>query len=71
VRFSRTRLRVEVDPLEWDHFFNTERPHQYLDDLTPVAVERLHYDRGKTLPPGRVGGAPHHRVTGKPGEVSV
>ena len=34
---------VEVETLTWVDFFNTERPHEYLDDLTPVAVENLHY----------------------------
>lgn len=34
---------VEIETLNWVHFFNTERPHEYLDDLTPAAVENLHY----------------------------
>ena len=34
---------VEIETLTWVDFFNTERPHEYLDDLTPVAVENLHY----------------------------
>ncbi len=25
------------------HWFNTERPHEALDDLTPHQVEQLHY----------------------------
>lgn len=24
-------------------WFNTERPHEYLDDLTPARAEELHY----------------------------
>jgi putative transposase len=24
-------------------WFNTERPHQSIDDLTPIEVEHLHY----------------------------
>jgi len=35
---------VEVQTLQWVHWFNTERPHEYLDDLTPDQAERLHYD---------------------------
>jgi putative transposase len=34
---------------EWVHFFNSERPHDYLDDLTPVAAEELHYAHGHYL----------------------
>ena len=26
---------VEVETLQWVHWFNTERPHEYIDDLTP------------------------------------
>jgi len=35
---------VEVETLQWVHWFNTERPHEYLDDLTPEQAEQLHYD---------------------------
>jgi putative transposase len=28
---------------EWVEWFNTERPHEELDDFTPEAAERLHY----------------------------
>lgn len=31
---------VEVDPLQRVHRFNTERPHEYLDDVTPDQAER-------------------------------
>ncbi len=34
---------VELETMTWVDFFNTERPHEYLDDLTPTAVESLHY----------------------------
>jgi putative transposase len=34
---------VEIETLTWVDFFNTERPHEYLDDLTPVTVGNLHY----------------------------
>ena len=35
---------IEVETAQWIHWFNTERPHEYLDDLTPDQAERLHYD---------------------------
>jgi putative transposase len=35
---------VEVETLQWVDWFNTERPHEYLDDLTPAQAEQLHYD---------------------------
>ena len=35
---------VEVQTLHWISWFNTERPHKYLDDLTPTQAEQLHYD---------------------------
>jgi putative transposase len=41
---------VEVATLEWVDFFNTVRPHEYLDDLTPAAAEKLHYDQITALP---------------------
>jgi putative transposase len=41
---------VEVATLEWVDFFNTVRPHEYLDDLTPAAAEKLHYDHLTALP---------------------
>jgi putative transposase len=34
---------VEVETLNWVDWFNNQRPHEYLDDLTPVAAEKLHY----------------------------
>jgi putative transposase len=34
---------VEVETLNWVDWFNSQRPHEYLDDLTPVAAEQLHY----------------------------
>jgi putative transposase len=34
---------VELATAEWVEWFNTERPHNELDDFTPEAVERLHY----------------------------
>ena len=41
--------QVEIGTLNWVEWFNTERPHDSLDDLTPETVERLHYDRINTL----------------------
>jgi putative transposase len=35
---------LEVETAQWIAWFNTERPHDYLDDLTPEQAERLHYD---------------------------
>ncbi len=35
---------VEVETLQWIDWFNTQRPHEYLDDLTPAQAEQLHYD---------------------------
>ncbi|GAA5038230.1 hypothetical protein GCM10023317_93420 [Actinopolymorpha pittospori] len=43
---------VEIATLDWIHWFNTDRPHESLDDLTPAQVEQIHYahrdDRTKT-----------------------
>lgn len=40
---------VEIETLNWVDWFNTERPHDALDDLTPAATEQLHYDYRTTL----------------------
>jgi len=40
--------QVELATAEWVVWFNTERPHEYLDDFTPEAVEKLHYDHRRT-----------------------
>ena len=42
--------QVEVATAEWVAWFNTERPHEYLDDFTPEAAEKLHYDHRRTPP---------------------
>lgn len=34
---------VEIETLGWVDWFDTERPHDYLNDLTPAAAEDLHY----------------------------
>jgi hypothetical protein len=44
---------VEVEPLNWIDWFNNQRPYEYLDDLTPVAAEHLHYAHRST--PAAVG----------------
>jgi putative transposase len=35
--------QVEAATLEWVHWYNTERTHEAIDDLTPIAAEELHY----------------------------
>ncbi len=37
--------QVEIATAQWVLWFNTERPHEYLDDFTPEAVEKLHYEQ--------------------------
>ncbi len=44
---------VELETLNWVDFFNTERPHEYLDDLTPALVEELHYAHHQQTTPAR------------------
>jgi len=39
----RDRDHLEAAVLDWVTWFNTERPHESIDDLTPVQVEDLHY----------------------------
>lgn len=34
---------VEVATFEWVDFFNTQRPHESLEDLTPAVIEQIHY----------------------------
>lgn len=34
---------VEIQTLHWVDWFNTERPHEFLDDHTPARIEQLHY----------------------------
>ncbi len=40
--------QVEIATAEWVVWFNTERPHEYLDDFTPEFAEKLHYDQRRT-----------------------
>ena len=42
--------QVELGTAEWVQWFNTERPHDYLDDFTPEAVEKLPSDHRRTPP---------------------
>ncbi|WP_157210328.1 IS3 family transposase [Nocardioides aequoreus] len=42
---------VELETLNWVDFFNNERPHEALDDLTPIAAEELHYAARNGLQP--------------------
>jgi putative transposase len=44
---------VELETLNWVDWFNTERSHEALNDLTPMAAEELHYAaRNKLQPTG-------------------
>ncbi|MGH3317312.1 MAG: integrase core domain-containing protein, partial [Nocardioidaceae bacterium] len=36
----RDREHVEIETLDWVFWFNTDRPHESIDDLTPVQVEQ-------------------------------
>jgi len=42
---------VELETLNWVDFFNNERPHGALDDLTPMRAEELHYAARNELTP--------------------
>ncbi len=42
---------VELETLNWVDFFNNERSHEALDDLTPMAAEELHYAARNELKP--------------------
>ena len=39
----RDREHVEIETLDWVYWFNNDRPHESIDDLTPVQVEQIHY----------------------------
>jgi putative transposase len=44
---------VELATLEWVDWFNHERPHESIDDLTPIEAEQTHYAaRNRLSPPG-------------------
>lgn len=42
---------VELETLNYVDWFNHDRPHEALDDLTPVAAEELHYAARNELTP--------------------
>ena len=46
----RNKEHVEIETLEWVHWFNTERTHESIVDLTPVQVEQIHYAARNRLP---------------------
>jgi putative transposase len=37
--------------LEWVDWFNRERTHESIDDLTPIQVEEIHYAARNRLDP--------------------
>jgi putative transposase len=44
---------VEIGTLDWVDWFNTERPHESIDDLTPIQAEGIHYAaRNRLVPTG-------------------
>ena len=42
---------VEIETLEWVDWFNTERPHESISDLTPLQAEQAHYAARNRLHP--------------------
>jgi putative transposase len=42
---------VEIETLNWVDWFNTERPHESIDDLTPIHTEEIHYAARNRLSP--------------------
>jgi putative transposase len=42
---------VEIETLNWVDWFNHERPHESIDDLTPVRAEEVHYAARNELTP--------------------
>jgi putative transposase len=44
---------VELETMAWVDWFNTERPHESVDDLTPIQAEEVHYAaRNRLVPTG-------------------
>jgi putative transposase len=41
--------QVEIGTLNWVDWFNNERPHEYLADLTPPHAEALRYRHKSSL----------------------
>jgi putative transposase len=49
----RNLEHVEIETLHWVDWFNTERPHESIDDLTPIQAEQVHYAaRNRLIPSG-------------------
>ena len=44
---------VEIETLHWAHWFNHERTHESIDDLTPIEVETAYYASRNRLTPTR------------------
>lgn len=44
---------VEFETLNWVHWFNHQRTHESVDDLTPIEVEAAHYAARNRLTPTR------------------
>lgn len=42
---------VEIETLNWVDWFNHDRPHESIDDLTPVQAEEVHYAARNQLTP--------------------
>ena len=42
---------VEIATLDWVDWFNNERPHESVDDLTPIQAEKIHYAARNRLDP--------------------
>lgn len=42
---------VELETLNWVDWFNNERPHESIDDLTPARAEEVHYAARNQLTP--------------------
>lgn len=42
---------VELDTMAWVDWFNNERPHESIDDLTPIQAEDAHYAARNRLSP--------------------
>jgi putative transposase len=39
----KDRDHLEAATLDWVHWFNTSRPHESIQDLTPIQAEQTHY----------------------------
>ena len=47
----RDREHVELETLNYVDWFNNDRPHESIDDLTPRQVEEIHYAARNRLRP--------------------